>query len=130
MGSGAGILAIPLAILQLADKVFSVDRSAKKIQFQRHVKRSLGLERLALIQADIEKIEPLDVDILLAKAFGPLEEILKKGGGHLKEEGLAFVVKGKNEEARELAGFFCIKRETYRLPGLLKEYQLFVYKKI
>ena len=130
VGSGSGILAIPICILQCAEEIFSVDRSGKKIQFQRHIKRTLGLEGLTPLQADIETVDLAGIDVLAAKAFGATPDTLRKAGRHLKEGGLAFLLKGKNDKTMEADGFVCIKAEHYLLPGDPKEYRLFVYKKV
>ena len=130
MGSGSGILAIPLAILDEAMEVVSVDRTLKKIQFQRHVKRNLGLDNLSLIHGRIESLEPLHVDALLTKGFGPTRLILQKGGGHLKESGTAYLLKGRSEREGRYPGFSLEQNREYRLPNSSKEYQLFVYKKV
>ncbi len=130
MGSGSGILAIPLAILDQAMRVFSVDKTLKKIQFQRHVKRSLNLDNLSLIHGRIETLEPLDVDALLSKGFGPTRLILQKGGKHLSQEGTAYLLKGRTESGAGCPGFFLERVRRYRLPNSPKEYQLFAYKKV
>ena len=130
MGSGSGILAIPLAILDEAIQVFSVDSTLKKIQFQRHVKRGLKLNNLSLIHGRIEILEPLNVDALLAKAFGPTRLTLQKGGRHLKQMGTAYLLKGRTEREGTCPGFSLEHAIQYRLPNNPKEYQLFVYKKV
>jgi 16S rRNA (guanine527-N7)-methyltransferase len=130
MGSGSGILGIPLAILDEGMQVFSVDRTLRKIQFQRHVKRSLKLNDLYLIHGRIESLEPLNVDALLSKGFGSTRLILQKGGAHLKEKGAAYLLKGRTERGDSYQGFFLEHVSQYRLPKSPKEYQLFVYKKV
>jgi 16S rRNA (guanine527-N7)-methyltransferase len=130
MGSGSGILGIPLAILDEGMQVFSVDKTLKKIQFQRHVKRSLKLNELSLIHGRIESLEPLEVDALLSKGFGSTGLILQKGGAHLKEKGAAYLLKGRTERGGSYQGFFLEHVSQYRLPKSPKEYQLFVYKKV
>ena len=130
MGSGSGILALPLAILDKAVRVFSVDKTLKKIQFQRHVKRSLGLENLSCVHGRIESLDPLHVDALLAKGFGSTEVILGKGGRHLMEKGAAYLLKGRAEKEVTYPGFSLVRVVRYRLPRSSKEYQLFVYKKV
>ena len=130
MGSGSGILAIPLAILDEIAQVSSVDRTLKKIQFQRHVKRSLDLNNLSLIHGRIESLEPLRVDALLAKGFGPTRLILQEGGRHLNETGVVYLLKGRTEGRGTYPGFSLERATQYRLPGNSKEYQLFVYKKV
>jgi 16S rRNA (guanine527-N7)-methyltransferase len=130
MGSGGGILAIPLAILDEEMEVVSVDRTLKKIQFQRHIKRNLGLDNLRLIHGRIESLEPLRVDALLTKGFGSTRLILQEGGRHLKEAGTAYLLKGRLERECQYPGFTLKRKMRYRLPNNPKEYQLFVYKKV
>jgi 16S rRNA (guanine527-N7)-methyltransferase len=130
MGSGSGILAIPLAILDKQMQLFSVDSTLKKIQFQRHVKRGLHLDNLSLIHGRIESLEPLGVDVLLSKGFGPTRLILQKGGKHLNKDGAAYLLKGRTEKVDVYPGFYPERVVPYRLPGNPKEYQLFVYKKL
>ncbi len=130
MGSGSGVLAIPLAILDETMEVVSVDSTLKKIQFQRHIRRNLGLENVRLIHGRIESLEPLHVDALLAKGFGPTRLILQKGARHLKGEGTAYLLKGRSEKEGQYPGFTLERKMEYRLPNNPKEYQLFVYKKV
>jgi 16S rRNA (guanine527-N7)-methyltransferase len=130
VGSGSGILAIPIAILDGPMQLFSVDRTLGKIQFQRHIKRSLGLTGLTPIHGRIEGLEPLAVDVLLAKGFGPAAVILGKAGLHLKGGGFAYLLKGRTEKESIHSGFSLEQVLPYRLPGSSKGYRLFVYKKV
>lgn len=130
LGSGAGILAIPMAIIGTGEEILSVDRSEKRIDFQRHVKRSLALSRLVPLSGDIRAMEPLGVDLLAAKAVASVAAIVKLGTPHLRSGGLAYLVRGRTEEPPEAQGYSLLEASPYRLPGGTKEYQLFVYKKI
>ncbi len=130
LGSGAGVVSIPLAVLNPDKQIFSLDKALKKIIFQRHVKRLLGLARLEIVHGRVEDIPPLGAEALIAKAFGPAPAVLVKGGRHLREGGSAFLVKGKGEEASTQVGFLLEKVERYCLPKSDKAYQLFVYKKV
>ncbi len=130
LGSGAGVVSIPLAVLNPDKQIFSLDKALKKIVFQRHVKRLLGLARLEIVHGRVEDIPPLGAEALIAKAFGPAPAVLVKGGRHLREGGSAFLVKGKGEEASTQVGFLLEKVERYCLPKSDKAYQLFVYKKV
>src|SRR5208283_3521766 len=125
------VVSVPLAILNPTKRVFSVDKSLKKTQFQRHVKRLLGLGGLEIIRGRIEDVSPLHVEALVAKAFGPTSSILAKGGRHLAAGGSAFIVKGRSEgPSSEHRGFLLEKVVPYSLPKGDKTYQLFIYKKV
>jgi len=129
MGSGAGILAIPLKILNKEMRVFSIDRTLKKIQFQRHIQRTLKLDNYFPIHGRIESSEMLNVRCLVVKAFGSITDILTKGGGHIIKGGQAFLLKGKSQKAENVDGFFLEDFFTYALPDSIKARSLFVYRK-
>ncbi len=95
LGSGSGVVAIPLAILNPDKQVFSLDKTLKKVLFQKAMKRLLGLVRLEIVHGRAEEIPPLGVEALVAKAFGPASAVLVKGGRHLREGGSALLVKGQ-----------------------------------
>jgi 16S rRNA (guanine527-N7)-methyltransferase len=130
LGSGAGVASVPLAILNPGMKVFSVDKSLKKTEFQRHIKRLLGLGGFEIIRGRIEDVSPLHVEVLVAKAFGPTSSVLAKGGRHVAPGGTAFIVRGKDEGPSEHGGFLLEKVRPYSLPKSDKTYQLFIYKKV
>ena len=130
IGSGAGVVAIPLAIVDRSLAVVSVEKSLKKAQFQRHARRLLHLANLEIIHGRIEDVAPLGADILLAKAFGSASDILAKGGRHLRKGGSAMLVKGTSEKPLENEVFVLEEVRAYRLPKSQRDYQLFVYKKV
>jgi 16S rRNA (guanine527-N7)-methyltransferase len=130
LGSGSGVLAIPLSVLDPESRVFSVDKSLRKIQFQRHVKRLLGLHQLGLFHARAEDLPVLDCDILVAKAFGAVRLILTLAERHLARHGRAFLVRGATEKAAEEEGFLLERCSPYSPIKGGKTYQLFVYKKV
>ena len=63
IGSGAGVVAIPLAILGRSMAIVSVEKSLKKVQFQRHARRLLGLGNLEILHGRIEDMAPLAAGI-------------------------------------------------------------------
>ena len=56
IGSGAGFPALPLKIVCPELAVVSVDAVGKKIDFQRHVVRSLGLQGFTALHARVETL--------------------------------------------------------------------------
>jgi 16S rRNA (guanine527-N7)-methyltransferase len=130
LGSGAGILAVPLAVLNRSRRVFSMDKSLKKAQFQRHVKRLLSLANMEMFQGRAEDLAPVDADILVAKAFGPVSQILRLGRRHLSPAALVFLVRGGREEASEEEAFVLENVRHYGSPEGARTYQLFIYKKV
>ncbi len=130
IGSGAGVVAIPLSILNRERMVISVDKELKKVQFQRHVRRLLELDNLEILHGRVENMAPLEADILLAKAFGSTRDILAKARVHLRQGACAMLAKGRSERPALGEGFLPEDARRYRLPESDKEYQLFVYKKV
>lgn len=130
VGSGSGILAVPLAILNGSLEVLSVDKSLKKVQFQRHVRRTLSLTNLRPVGGRIEAIDPLDADGLVAKAYGTTGAILAASNRHLAAGGLTFVLKGKGQQDEDFPGHRLEKSLGYSLPGVARDYRLLIYKKI
>lgn len=130
LGSGSGVVSVSMAILDPERRIVSVEKNLKKAQFQRHVKRLLGLDRLEIVHGRIEEAPRTGVDVLIAKAFGPVPVVLDKGRRHLNEGGSAYIVKGKGQKAPAHEGFLLQREESYSLPGNDKAYQLFVYKKV
>jgi 16S rRNA (guanine527-N7)-methyltransferase len=130
MGSGAGILAVPVSILGKGITVYSVDKSLKKIRFQRHLQRSVGLENFIPLHARIEDLDALGVDSVMAKAFGSIQHTLDKGASHVKEGGHIYMVKGRLESPVDREGFVLEQTVEYTLPLSEKPCRLFVYRKV
>ncbi len=129
LGSGSGILGIPIKILNEDITVFSVDKSLKKIQFQRHIKRVVSLKQFYPIHGRAETLEPLGAEILIAKGFGTIDRILETGGRHIRHGGSALILKGKEDQPQEYDGFIAEQTIPYSLPGSGRAYRLFVYRK-
>jgi 16S rRNA (guanine527-N7)-methyltransferase len=130
LGSGGGILAIPLSITGTDINMYSIDKSLRKIQFQRHIKRMLHLDRFTPMHGRAEEIAPIGVDSLIVKAFGSISEILEKGGMHIRLGGRALILKSEKEKNVECKGFFLENVIPYELPVISKLYKLFIYKKV
>lgn len=130
LGSGGGVLAIPLRILVEGPVILSLDKSMKKIQFQKHVRRTLLLHDFEPIHGRIEEIEPLGADCVIAKALGSFGVILGYARRHLDEGGEAFFVKGAEEVPPDTPGFAVGKTSSYSLPGTSRKYRLLTFKKI
>jgi len=130
LGSGAGILAIPLKILNSDMNVISVDKNTKKIQFQRHIARRLHLKDFTALQGKIEELDAMEVDALLVKAFGGMKMILEKGGRHIRHGGRAMMLKTDRDEPVGAEGFVLEETIPYGLPLGEKALRIFIYKKI
>lgn len=103
IGSGGGFPAIPLAIVSPGLSVTSVDAVGKKITFQRHVGRLLGLGNLTAIHSRAEALaasDPAGFDWVVSRAFSSIPLFVRLALPVLKPEGTIVAMKGR-EGGRE-----------------------------
>ncbi len=128
VGSGAGLPVIPLAIAMPEKQFFSIDSVGKKINFQKHIKRLLGLQNLEIMCARIEETSMSgagwsDMDAVLARAVGSLEFLLNLAMPVLRPGGVLLAMKGP-EGDEELQKLDCKWQTTYKLPRHATRYLL------
>lgn len=129
IGSGGGFPALPLKISQPSLAVVSVDAVAKKIVFQRHVARILGLQGFEALHARAELLSDhpgyaAGFDVVISRAFASLPVFATMARPCLSPGGKIIAMRGA-EVARELAeasqdfadlGLVCVERRHLRLP--------------
>lgn len=76
VGSGAGLPAIPLAIVRPTLSITSIDAVAKKIAFQRQAKSALHLSGLTPVHRRIEDAALDAPDVVVARAYADLPTML------------------------------------------------------
>jgi 16S rRNA (guanine527-N7)-methyltransferase len=130
LGSGAGVLAVPLALLNRGTTVLSLDKSLRKIQFQRYVKRALGVENLVPVHGRAEEAAPLNAGGMAAKAFGTTEKILRLGAIHLRPGGGAFILKADRDAPPVCEGYELQENLRYILPQDGPARRLFIYRRV
>jgi len=105
LGSGGGFPAIVLALMSQQDgrqtKFTLVESDQRKCVFLRTAIRELGLDT-SVINDRIEKIAPLNADILSARALANLKMLVGFANVHLAEDGVALFPKGSNWEAEDV----------------------------
>lgn len=101
IGSGGGFPAIVLAILLrdagAADRITLVESDARKSVFLRQASRDLDL-RVQVLTDRIETLDPLEADLLTARALAPLSDLMKFASLHLKSGGVALFPKGRRAQ--------------------------------
>jgi 16S rRNA (guanine527-N7)-methyltransferase len=103
IGSGAGFPGIPLKIVQPNLAMTLVDSVRKKVDFQRHIIRILGLKGIEAIHGRVQDKEILQglggrFDITLSRAFSDLRTFLVLSFPFLKEKGTAIAMKGEVDD--------------------------------
>ena len=119
VGSGAGFPGIPLKIIQPTREMTLIDSVRKKVDFQRHVIRMLGLKRIETIHGRVQDKEILQrlggqFDIILSRAFSDLRTLLILSFPFLKEGGLVIAMKSEGE-GRDIPLFTEREGARYRL---------------
>ena len=105
MGAGAGFPGIPLKIIQPALEMTLIDSVRKKVDFQRHIFRMLGLKGMETIHGRVQDKEILQslggqFDIILSRAFSDLRTLLILSFPFLKEGGKVIAMKGELESGK------------------------------
>ena len=124
IGSGAGFPGIPLKIIQPILQMTLIDSVRKKVDFQRHIVRMLGLRGTEALHGraqDSEIVQSLGgrFDITLSRAFSDLRTFLVLSFPFLKGGGTAIAMKGEPDD-KEI-GLLAEADETpYRLKRAIK----------
>lgn len=116
IGTGAGLPAIPLAIADPLLQVVSVESVGKKINFQKHIRRSLGLKNLTPLNCRVEDLPPeRNFPVITARAFAPLDKILELVDPLLSEGGELLLLRGAREEIALQQTEIAMRRYAYKL---------------
>jgi 16S rRNA (guanine527-N7)-methyltransferase len=128
VGSGAGFPGIPLKLADPTLEITLIDSVRKKVDFQRHIIRRLGLKGIEAIHGRVQEREILRkmegrFDRVISRAFADLHSFLQLSNPFLKKGGAALAMKGdlKEEEIQSLteeeeAGYRLQKTVTLDLP--------------
>lgn len=142
-GSGGGVPVIPLAIARPGVRFISIESVGKKINFQRHAKRLLGLDNVTIVQGRIEEFmfqsefPQGGCDLVVSRALAPLdrligmvEHIIRPGGALLAYKGAD--IKLEIESAGEVFATFAkdYRLHEYLLPNENEERCLLIVNKI
>ena len=99
VGAGAGFPGLVVALL-LKDRkidcdIVLVEKNMKKVFFLNEVIRKLNLN-VKVVNNNVDTIEPLNADILTARAFSELKKLIELSVRHRKERGVSLFFKGEN----------------------------------
>jgi len=122
IGSGAGFPGIPLKMVKPFLEMTLIDAVRKKVDFQRHIIRILGLKGIAAIHGRVQDREILQTmgeqfDMVTSRGFSDLRTFLILGFPLLKKGGIVLAMKGEvsGEEIRLLSK---IEENRYRLQKI------------
>lgn len=140
IGSGAGFPSLPLKIINDTLRIESVDSVTKKIRFQRHCARHLGMEDFIAHASRIEHLQQnraAEFDVVISRAFTSLDRFIEIAFPFMKPDGRILAMKGAAAE-KEIAssqpvlnkyGLFVTRKEEVLLPFSKSERVMIEIKK-
>jgi len=122
VGSGAGFPGIPLAIVLPHMHFALIESTGKKCRFLEHVRDTLGLANVEVVQSRAESYRPqVRFDTVLARAVGPLADLTRNAGALVAGGGRLLAMKGRypeDELAKRLNGWKVVAIHPLHVPGL------------
>lgn len=131
LGSGAGLPGIVLAIADPERAWLLVDANGKKARFLRAAVRELSLANVRVAQQRVERVEG-QFDIVTARAFASLPDMLAWGGHLLAPGGRWLAMKGQlapDELHAVPPGFRIASTPSLAVPGLEAERHLVILER-
>ena len=128
VGSGAGFPGIPLAIVEPQRHFSLIESTGKKCRFLEHVRDALELKNVEVVQSRAESYKPeVRFDTVLARAVGPVADLVKVAGPLVVGGGRLLAMKGRypqDELAAKLNGWKVASVHPLTVPGLGEERHL------
>ena len=128
VGSGAGFPGIPLAIVEPQRHFALIESTGKKCRFLEHVRDTLGLANVEVVQSRAESYKPdVRFDTVIARAVGPVADLVKVAGPLVVGGGRLLCMKGRFPEAElsaRLNGWKVAAVHPLTVPGLAEERHL------
>lgn len=133
LGSGGGLPAIPIAIVQPKWQLSLIEAIRKKTAFLQHVRGKLKLKNIEVLCERVEDAavqQPAQFDAVISRAFTNLARFLELSLPFLKPDGLVFAMKAKraDDEMKDvsMADWRLVADEPLRIPNLAVERRLLV----
>lgn len=133
LGSGGGLPAIPIAIVQSEWKISLIEAIRKKTAFLQHVRGKLKLKNIEVLCERVEDAavqQPAQFDAVISRAFTNLARFLELSLPFLKPDGLVFAMKAKraDEEMQDVCmeDWRLVADEPLHIPNLAVERRLLV----
>jgi 16S rRNA (guanine527-N7)-methyltransferase len=133
LGSGGGLPAIPIAILEPEWHLTLIEAIRKKTAFLQHVRGKLGLKNIQVLSERVEavaKSRPGQFDAVISRAFTNLAHFLELSLPLLKPNGVVFAMKAKraDEELQDVCmdDWRLVADEPLEIPNLAVERRLLV----
>ena len=133
LGSGGGLPAIPIAIVQAEWQLSLIEAIRKKTAFLQHVRGKLKLKNIEVLCERVEDAavqQPAQFDAVISRAFTNLARFLELSLPFLKPDGLVFAMKAKraDDEMKDVSmeEWRLVADEPLHIPNLAVERRLLV----
>jgi 16S rRNA (guanine527-N7)-methyltransferase len=133
LGSGGGLPAIPIAIIQPEWHLTLIEAIRKKTAFLQHIRGKLKLKNIEILSERVENValqQPGQFNAVISRAFTNLARFLELSLPLLKPDGLVFALKAKraDEEMADVdkSQWQLLADEALFIPNLLVERRLLV----
>ena len=133
LGSGGGLPAIPIAIIQAEWQLSLIEAIRKKTAFLQHVRGKLKLKNIEVLCERVEDAavqQPRQFDAVISRAFTNLARFLDLSLPFLKPDGLVFAMKAKraDDEMKDVSmeEWRLVADEPLHIPNLAVERRLLV----
>ena len=133
LGSGGGLPAIPIAIVEPEWRLTLIEAARKKTAFLQHVRGKLKLKNIEVLCERVEDVavqQPGQFDAVISRAFTNLARFLDLSLPFLKPDGLVFAMKGKraDEEMQAVCmnDWRLLADQPWHIPNLSVERRLLV----
>ena len=133
LGSGGGLPAIPIAIVEPEWRLSLIEAVKKKAAFLQHVRGKLKLKNIEILSERVEYVavhQKAQFDAVISRAFTSLARFLELSLPLLKPDGLVFAMKGKraDEEMQEVCmnDWRLLADEPLHIPNLSVERRILV----
>ena len=120
VGSGGGLPGIPLSIARPDLAVTLLDSNSKKTRFLQQVKAELKLTNVTVVHARIEQADLPQFEMVTARAFSTIGDIIDLTGRHCHDAGKLLLMKGVYPESELKAlgsGFSLNDIHVLDVPG-------------
>ncbi|OUR71007.1 16S rRNA (guanine(527)-N(7))-methyltransferase RsmG [Methylophaga sp. 42_8_T64] len=110
VGTGAGLPGIPLAIIKPEMAITLLDSNSKKTRFLQQAKAELNLDNITVVHSRVEEAELAKFDLVTARAFSTIDDIIDLAGRHCDDAGCLVLMKGvyPEEELQAVTGGFSL----------------------
>jgi 16S rRNA (guanine527-N7)-methyltransferase len=133
LGSGGGLPAIPIAIIEPEWHLTLIEAIRKKTAFLQHVRGKLKLKNIEVLSERVENVavqQPGQFDAVISRAFTNLARFLELSLPLLKPDGLVFAMKAKRADEEMAAvckdDWRLLADEVLFIPNLSVERRLLV----